>query len=115
MDEVVHEGRANYAVPMHRAALRDARLSWGARGLFNFLWDLPCNWKTNAAHLAKMGPEGRTAVRARLAELQKIGVLRLEELRDPKTKKLSGKRWVIVSPDSWARETPLKKTESQKT
>ena len=115
MDEVVHEGRENYAVPMHRAALRDARLSWGGRGLFNFLWDLPSNWKPNATHLAEMGPEGRAAVRARLAELQKIGAVRLEKLRDPENKKLLGTRWVIVSPGSWAREAPLKKTESQKT
>ena len=115
MDEVVHEGRENYAVPMHRAALRDARLSWGARGLFNFLCDLPSNWKPNATHLAEMGPEGRAAVRARLAELQKIGAVRLEKLRDPENKKLLGTRWVIVSPGSWAREAPLKKTESQKT
>ncbi|WP_312781713.1 hypothetical protein [Acidovorax temperans] len=114
MDEMVHEGRESYAVPQHRAALRDARLSWGARGLFNFLWDLPSNWKPNAAHLAEMGPEGRAAVLSRLAELQKIGALRLEKLRDPGNKKLSGTRWVIVTPVRWAREAPLKKAEIRK-
>ncbi|MFE1573411.1 hypothetical protein ACFIQG_16525 [Comamonas odontotermitis] len=111
MDEIVHEGRENYSVPIHRAALRDGRLSWGARGLFNFLWDLPRNWRPCVAHLVEMAPEGRDAVRARLHELEKIGALRFDRLRDEQTKKILGSRWVIIAPQKWARETPLKTTD----
>lgn len=107
MDEMVHEGRENYAVPMHRAALRDARLSWGARGLFNFLWDLPSGWSPNIRHLMEMGPNRRDAVRARLAELEKVGAVRLEKPRDD-TGQVCGTRWVIITPAKWAREAPLK-------
>lgn len=43
-DSLVREGKVSYAKPIHRALLRDARLSFGARGLFAFIWDLPRNW-----------------------------------------------------------------------
>lgn len=94
-------------MPFHRAAIRDARLSWGARGLFGFLWDLPRGWRPNVVHLVSMGLEGRDAVRARLAELEAVGALRREPLQLP-TGKFSGTRWVVVSPSIWAREAPLR-------
>lgn len=107
MEEIlVREGEVHFAKPIVRALLRDGRLSWGARGLFAFLWDLPVGWKPNIAHLAKMGPDGRDAVRARLAELEAIGALRIEPIRGPDGK-LAGKRWVLVAPERWARESPL--------
>lgn len=106
-DEIVHEGRVSFAVPMHRAAMRDARLSWGARGLFAFLWDLPAGWRPNAEHLVGMGVEKKDAVRARLRELQKVGALRLEPIQGDRGT-LAGKRWVIVSPERWAREASLR-------
>lgn len=107
MDEIVHEGREAFSVPLHRAALRDARLSWGARGLFHFLWDLPSNWRPVVGHLVEMGPDRRDAVRARLAELEKIGAVRLERQRG-ETGQICGTRWVIITPAKWAREAPLK-------
>lgn len=106
-DEVVHLGRENYSVPIHRAGLRDSRLSWGARGLFAFLWDLPSDWKPCAAHLKTMGPDGRDAVRARLAELETVGALRFERILG-KGGRFDGTRWIIVSPAVWARESPLR-------
>ncbi|WP_119967227.1 hypothetical protein [Simplicispira lacusdiani] len=106
-DAIVHEGRERYSVPVHRAALRDSRLSWGARGLFAFLWDLPSNWTPCAAHLKKMGPDGRDAVRARLAELEAVGALRFERIPG-EGGRFSGTRWVILSPAAWAREAPLR-------
>ena len=106
-DEIVHEGRVSFSAPLHRAAMRDARLSWGARGLFAFLWDLPSNWRPNAAHLVGMGRDGRYAVRARLGELEAIGALRREPIQGDKGR-LAGMRWVVVSPTCWAREAPLR-------
>lgn len=111
MDELVHEGRGAFSVPIHRSAMRDSRLSWGARGLFAFLWDLPSNWRPNAAHLEQMGSDGRHAVRARLAELEHVGALRLEVVRGANGR-VAGSRWIIVSPERWAREAPLRGVES---
>lgn len=105
--EVVFEGREVFAQPIHRAVLRDRRLSWGARGLFAFLWDLPDGWKLRSSHLAGMGPDGLTAVRSRLGELEVVQALRQEPLKDPETGRLAGKRWVVRSPVLWAVEAPL--------
>ena len=41
--EIRREGEINYAKPLARALLRDSRLSFGARGLFAYLWDLPAH------------------------------------------------------------------------
>lgn len=105
-DHLVREGEINFAKPLVRALLRDARLSWGARGLFAFLWDLPAGWRPNIQHISKMGPDGRDAVRARLTELEVVGALRIEPIRG-KGGQLAGKRWVLVAPERWARESPL--------
>lgn len=66
-DELVRIGEVHYSKPMARALLRDVRLSFGARGLFAFLWDLPKGWKPNLAHLVTMNPKGREAVLLRQA------------------------------------------------
>lgn len=109
MYEIRREGEINYAKPLARALLRDSRLSFGARGLFSFLWDLPQGWRANSSHLVSQSPQGKTAVRTLLKELESVGAMRDEVIRG-EGGKLAGKRWVLVSPDRWAVESPLKKT-----
>jgi hypothetical protein len=111
--EIVREGEIDYTKPLPRALLRDSRLSFGARGLFAFLWDLPNGWSPCLEHLVKMAPEGRDAIRARLGELQRVGAIRIEAKRKdedgntlPKGQ-ISGRRWVLASPTRWAIEAPL--------
>ena len=108
-DELVWEGDIDYAKPLHRALLRDARLSWGARGLFSFLWDLPRGWRPRLAHLVCMSPDGREAVRSRIKELENLKAIRFEPLRG-EGGRLCGKRWVLVSPERWAVAAPLAST-----
>lgn len=109
--EIDREGAVDYSVPLPRALLRDARLSFGARGLFAFLWDLPRGWILRLAHLIWMGPEGRDALRARLRELERVGAIRIEPLRDTETGRLAGKRWILVAADRWAVAAPLSTEE----
>lgn len=109
--ELVFEGRVAFAVPIERAALRDSRLSWSARGLFIFLWDLPTNWRPCLKHLAGMGTEKVTATRSAMRELEAVGALRMEKMRDDEGR-LQGQRWVVVSASRWAREAPLKGADS---
>lgn len=111
-DAIVHEGRPRNTVPMHRALVRDSRLSWGARGLFVFLWDLPSGWRPNVAHLVGMGTARRDAVRTLMTELESLGAVRLEKLREEGSGKILGTRWVVVSPERWAREAPLRGGEA---
>lgn len=111
--EIVREGEVDFAKPLPRALLRDSRLSFGARGLFAFLWDLPKHWSPCLGHLVKMTPEGRDALRARLGELQRVGAVRVEAIRENKEGnklpggQIAGRRWVLVSPTRWAIEAPL--------
>lgn len=113
-DEMDRVGEITYTVPLARALLRDRRLSWGAKGLFAFLWDCPRGWRPKVAHLQKMGPEGRDAVRAKLEELERVGAVRKEPLFDLDEKgepikggKIRGSRWLLFAPDLWAIESPL--------
>lgn len=63
-------------------ALNDERLSWKARGLLAFLLSKPDHWRTTSAHLAKVAPDGRDAVRAGLTELEDAGYLVRRKYRD---------------------------------
>lgn len=119
--EIRREGAISFTVPLPRALFRDVRLTFGARGLFAFLWDLPDGWRYNLAHLALMGPEGRDALRARLRELQEIGAVRIEAIREDGDGnpipggRVSGKRWVLVAAERWAVEAPLAITRDPQT
>lgn len=104
--EIQREGEVNYSKPLARALLRDGRLSFGARGLFAFLWDLPAGWRANSEHLALMSPQGLTAVRTLLKELEKVGAMRSEPIRNA-SGRMAGKRWILVTPERWATESLL--------
>lgn len=111
--KIQHEGREPFRAQIPRSVLRDQRLTFGARGLFAFLWDLPGGWEIRLAHLAALGPEGRDAVRARLRELERVGAIRIEEQRrDNGT--ISGKAWIMITPDRWAVEAPLSSAKKYK-
>lgn len=104
--KIRREGEVAFAVPLPRALFRDARLTFGARGLFAFLWDLPEGWVLRLGHLVKMGPDGRDALRARLRELEQVGAVRIEAIRADGGR-VAGKRWVLIAADRWAIEASL--------
>lgn len=110
--EIQREGAVAFAVPLPRSLLRDARLTFGARGLFAFLWDLPEGWVLRLGHLVKMGPEGRDALRARLRELEQVGAVRIEAIRADGGR-VAGKRWILIAANRWAIEAPLARESLQ--
>lgn len=109
--EILREGEISDSKPMPRALLRDGRLSFGARGLFAYLWDLPSGWRTNSEHLSTVSPQGRDAVRTLLKELEKAGAMRSEAIRNEQGL-MAGKRWILISPDRWAIDRPLSSKKS---
>lgn len=104
--EIYREGEINFSKPLARALLRDGRLSFGARGLFAYLWDLPSGWRTNSEHLSTVSPQGKTAVRTLLRELEKAGAMKSQAIRNEQGR-LAGKRWTLISPERWAIEWSL--------
>jgi hypothetical protein len=71
----------NFTV-LHNKTIRDARLSYKARGILIDLLSLPDNWRTSAEDLARRGPDGLHAIRAGLKELETFGYLRRTRHRD---------------------------------
>lgn len=118
-------GEIKFAKPFVRALIRDGRLSFAARGLFVFLWDLPSGWEPNIRHLIKMSGAGRDALMRLRRELEQVGGVEVEAIRltseqaadrnavDPERRhpyragQVVGSRWVLVAPDLWAIEMPL--------
>ncbi|WP_319241841.1 hypothetical protein [uncultured Propionivibrio sp.] len=120
------QGDFEYAKPQYRAVLRDGRLSFGARGLFQFLWDLPKGWKPRISHLVTMsGGSGRDALTRFRQELESVGAVivepvrlskeeanernaeNTERLRKYRAGQVVGTKWILVSPTRWAVEMPL--------
>lgn len=63
------------------AALRDARLSRGARGLLAELLSHAVGWTTTIRGLAEAGPEGKALISKYVAELKQFGYLALAQDR----------------------------------
>ena len=64
--------------------LRDASLSFRARGILAAILSYPDNWKTSAEKLSAAGGEGRDAIRTALKELETAGYVVLHRYRDDK-------------------------------
>ena len=67
------------------AIIEDADLTWEARGLLIFLLSKPDSWSINREWLVTQAPNGITAVRRCLAELEERKYLRRHRSNDPVT------------------------------
>lgn len=63
-------------VVLHKQALEDIRLSWGARGLFAYLLSKPDDWVVNVAYLVTQSEKnGKWTIQNYLKELEDSGYL----------------------------------------
>ncbi|MEU6680881.1 hypothetical protein [Streptomyces sp. NPDC046925] len=63
------------------ALFRDPRISFKAKGIFGLCSTHRDGWRVTLVDLARCGPDGRSAVRSGLAELEKYGYLTRERER----------------------------------
>ena len=64
--------------------IKDERLSWKARGIFQYLWAMPSDWNFYVDEVAKHSKDGIKALKSGLSELEKYGYLKRIMLRDEK-------------------------------
>jgi len=75
------ERNANYTT-MSNFHLQDKNLSLKAKGLMSFCLSLPDDWDYSVAGLVKYCKEGRDCVMATLAEMEAMGYLHRERIRN---------------------------------
>lgn len=83
-------------------ALKDAELSFKAKGLLVYMWSLPDDWEFYETELAKRATDGVASVRSGLKELEDKGYLVKQRARNSKGQ-LEGNDWLIsdepIGPD----------------
>ena len=79
---IVRVSKRDRWVTIDKTGLEDSRLSFKAKGLLAFLLSKPDNWQARISHLAKVGPDGNTAVRSGLNELEEYGYLIRKPVRN---------------------------------
>lgn len=79
--------------------LRDNRLTHKARGILFELMSHRPGWQTSVERLAELGPDGESAIKSGLKELEKCGYLTREWVRDGLGKRI-GTSYTITDPAS---------------
>lgn len=75
--------------------VRDANLSWKARGIFNYLWSQANEWQFYVNEIAKHSKkDGESALQSGLRELEKLGYLKRVN-RQTKSGKFDGLEWIL--------------------
>jgi len=76
---------------------RDERLGYRAKGILLLLMSHQDGWKISLEHLAGDGPDGITAVRTAISQLQELGYLKRNQIRNSKNQ-IEGSEWIISDP-----------------
>lgn len=76
---------------------RDERLGYRARGILLLLMSHQDGWKISLEHLANDGPDGITAVRTAIHQLQEFGYLKRNQIRNDKNQ-IEGSEWILNDP-----------------
>lgn len=87
---IVRMAPRDHFVIIPNAAARDRQLSFKARGLLAYMLSMPDDWSATRDELAKASPDGVTAIRSALDELQTLGYIERRRLRS------AGGKWTWV-------------------
>ncbi|MFF0816665.1 replication protein [Rhodococcus sp. NPDC003318] len=90
--------RADNFTILTNSVINDARLSYHARGILIWLLSKPADWSTRSQAIADASPNGRESVRSGMRELQKLGYLVTEKVRDPRTGQIRTVQTVYEEP-----------------
>jgi hypothetical protein len=91
----IHKRDCPY-VQIDKRPLEDERLSWKAKGILAYLLSKPPGWEVRREDIENHGTDGREAVQSGLADLAAHGYASLENIQDPTSGRLIGKRWIVA-------------------
>lgn len=93
MARLIKRDRGNYTNTSNKV-IRDKRLTWKARGIFNYLWSQADNWQFYVAEIANHAKDGVKSTRSGLDELEKYGYLKRINRHD-KSGSFDGMDWIL--------------------
>lgn len=93
MARLIKKDRGNYTNTSNKV-IRDERLTWKARGIFNYLWSQADNWQFYVAEIANHAKDGVKSTRSGLDELEKYGYLKRINRHD-KSGSFDGMDWIL--------------------
>lgn len=93
MARLIKQDRGNYTNTSNKV-IRDERLTWKARGIFNYLWSQADNWQFYVAEIANHAKDGVKSTRSGLDELEKYGYLKRVNRHD-KSGGFDGMDWIL--------------------
>lgn len=93
MARLIKRDRGNYTNTNNKV-IRDERLTWKARGIFNYLWSQADNWQFYVAEIANHAKDGVKSTRSGLDELEKYGYLKRINRHD-KSGSFDGMDWIL--------------------
>lgn len=74
--------KQRHYVSINNEVFENPSLSWRAKGLLGYLLSRPSDWEVRIVDLIKRGPDGRDAIYAIIKELQKVGHVIRDSVRD---------------------------------
>ena len=93
MARLIKQDRGNDTNTSNKV-IRDKRLTWKARGVFNYLWSQADNWQFYVAEIANHAKDGVKSTRSGLDELEKYGYLKRINRHD-KSGSFDGMDWIL--------------------
>lgn len=93
MVRLIKKDNGNYTNTSNQL-VRDASLTWKARGIFNYLWSQANEWQFYVSEVAQHAKDGENALQTGIQELEKHGYLKRIN-RHSKKGKFDGLDWIL--------------------
>lgn len=108
MSNVKRIKRRGYTITDNQL-IKDGRLSWKARGIFQYLWSMPNDWNFYVDEVAKHSKDGIGALQSGLSELEKYGYL--ERKMTKSEGKFNGMSWKLSDTGDFTVKAVSRSTE----
>lgn len=109
MVRLIKKDRGNYTNTCNQI-IRDSRLTWKARGIFNYLWSQADKWQFYVAEVAQHAKDGVKSTRNGLDELEQFGYLKRVNRHDT-TGSFDGMDWILSDTGGLNDESSVKESQ----